>query len=87
VNNTLCNLFYDRGYVHIDKRWRRDILLMFSFQTPLHYAAENGKGDAVEILLRNGANINEKNVKSISVGETDDFEKERESKERERGWD
>jgi hypothetical protein len=40
----------------------------------------------VEILLRNGANINEKDVIYISVGETDDFEKEREKKEsRDRG--
>jgi hypothetical protein len=47
-----------------------------------------GKGDVVEILLRNGANINEKNVRNILVGETDDFEKERESKEREqREWE
>ncbi len=41
----------------------------------------------MEILVRNGANINEKNVKNISVGETDAVEKEREraKKERERG--
>ncbi len=32
----------------------------------------------MEILLRNGTNINEKNVKHISVGETYDFEKKRE---------
>jgi ankyrin repeat protein len=51
---------------------------MFLFQTPLHTAARWGNGDVVEILLRNGANINEKAVKNISVGETDDFEKERE---------
>ncbi len=31
----------------------------------------------MKILLRNGANINEKNVKNTSVGETDDFERER----------
>jgi ankyrin repeat protein len=43
---------------------------MFLFQTPLHSAAQYGKGDVVEILLRNGANINEKDVKNISVGET-----------------
>ncbi len=36
----------------------------------------------MEILLRNGANINEKNV-NISAGETDDFERERGSRERE----
>ena len=42
----------------------------------------------MEILLRNGASINEKDVKNISVGEADDVEKERESKERERGeWE
>ena len=34
------------------------------FQTPLHYAADNGKGDVVEILLRNGANIHEKAVRN-----------------------
>ncbi len=39
----------------------------------------------MEILVRNGANLNEKDVKYISVEETDDFERERESKERERG--
>jgi hypothetical protein len=32
----------------------------------------------VEILVRNGASINEKNVKNISVGEPDNFEEERE---------
>jgi ankyrin repeat protein len=53
----------------------RDIFLMFWFQTPLHYAAAAGKGDVAEILLRNGASINEKNVNHISVGETDDFER------------
>jgi hypothetical protein len=36
----------------------------------------------VEILLRNGANINGKDVKYISIGETADFEKEREKRER-----
>ncbi len=77
MNNAYCNIFYDRRYVYIDKRWRRDIFLMFRFQTPLHLAARNGKGDVVEILLQNGANINEKDVKNISVGETDDFEIER----------
>jgi ankyrin repeat protein len=51
---------------------------MFLFQTPLHLAAFSGKRDVVEILLRNGANINENNVRNISVGETDDFEGERE---------
>ena len=34
------------------------------FQTPLHFAADNGKLDVVEILLRNGANINEKDVRN-----------------------
>ena len=57
-------IFYDRRYVHIHKRWRRDIFLIFVFfQTPLHYAAQNGYGDVVEILLRNGANVHEKNVR------------------------
>jgi hypothetical protein len=36
----------------------------------------------VEILLQNGANINEKTVKHISVGETAYFEKERGRAER-----
>ena len=59
------NIFYDRGYVHIQKRWHRDTFLIFVFfQTPLHWAAENGKGDVVEILLRNGANVNEKEVRN-----------------------
>jgi hypothetical protein len=31
----------------------------------------------VEILVRNGANINEKRVRNISVGEADDFERSR----------
>jgi ankyrin repeat protein len=53
-------------------------------QTPLHWAAVNGKGDAVKILLRNGANINEKNVKNIFVGETDDFERKRKREQRKR---
>ncbi len=38
----------------------------------------------MEILLRNGANINEKAVKNISVGETNDLKKEQgESREKE----
>ncbi len=57
---------------------QRYIFLMFLFQTPLHFAAFSGKGVVVEILVRNGANINEKNVRNTSVGVTDDFEKERE---------
>jgi ankyrin repeat protein len=39
------------------------------FQTPLHDVVREGKGDVVEILLQNGANVNEKNVKIISLGE------------------
>ena len=39
----------------------------------------------MEILVRNGANINEKDVKNISVGETEDQkEREREQRKRER---
>ncbi len=38
----------------------------------------------MEILLRNGANINEKNVKNISVGETEDFERGRERAKKKR---
>jgi hypothetical protein len=62
----------------------RGIFLIFWFQTPLHYAAWEGKGDVVEILVQNGANINEKDVKNISIRETDDFERKRESAEIER---
>jgi hypothetical protein len=47
-----------------------EIFLMYLFQTPLHDAAGNGKGDVVEILLRNGATINEQNAR-ISFGEAD----------------
>jgi hypothetical protein len=43
----------------------------------LALAASNGKGDVVEILLRNGANINEKNVKTTSFGELDDCRREK----------
>ena len=51
-------------YAHILKRYSRDIFLIFVFfQTPLHWASYKGKGDVVEILLRNGANIHEKDVK------------------------
>jgi hypothetical protein len=56
---------------------------MFRFQTPLHQAAGNGKGDVLEILLRNGANINEKDVR-ISSFEKQIAEKG-ESEERETG--
>jgi hypothetical protein len=31
-------------------------------QTLLHHAAGTGRGDVVEILVQNGANINEENV-------------------------
>ncbi len=45
----------------------------------MHMAAGNGNRDVVEILVRNGANINEKDVRNISVVETDDLkEKEKE---------
>ncbi len=37
------------------------------FQTPLLSAAGNGRGDVVEILLLNGANINEKDVRISSL--------------------
>ena len=44
---------------------QRYILIFVFFQTPLHSAAWNGKGDVVEILLRNGANIHETNVRNL----------------------
>ena len=63
MNNASCDIFYDRGYVHIHKRWFSNLILIFViFQTPLHLAADNKDGDIVEILLRNGANIHEKDV-------------------------
>jgi hypothetical protein len=34
-------------------------------------AALRGRGDSVEILLENGANINKKDVKNTSFGKTD----------------
>ena len=43
----------------------RNILIFVFFQTPLHLAAGNGYGDVVEILLRNGANIHEKDVRNF----------------------
>jgi hypothetical protein len=39
---------------------------MLLFQTPLHIAAGNGKDEVLEILLWNGADINEKNARIIS---------------------
>jgi hypothetical protein len=39
------------------------IYLMLSFQTPLHNAIRCGNGFVVEILLRNGANINKIDVR------------------------
>ena len=39
-------------------------MFVFYIQTPLHSAAEEGKGDVVEMLLRNGANVNEKDVRN-----------------------
>ena len=41
-----------------------DIFIYFlTFQTPLHRATNQGQRDIMEILLRNGANINEKSVR------------------------
>lgn len=34
-------------------------------KTPLHLAALHAKGDVLELLLRNGANINEKDVRIV----------------------
>jgi hypothetical protein len=52
---------------------------MILFQTPLHNAAGNGYEDIVEILLRNGANINEKTVRMISFWRNREERMERES--------
>ncbi len=78
--NALCIYFMTEG-MFILARDGVEIYFYVLVQTPLHYAAGNVKGDVVEILLLNGANINEKNVKYISIGETDDFEKEQRERE------
>ena len=46
---------------------QRSLLNFVFFQTPLHLAAANGKRDVVEILLRNGANIHEKDVRNEMI--------------------
>ncbi len=71
-------------YAHIDKRWRRDLFLMFCFQTPLHHAACHG-GDVVEILLRNGANVNDQNVANTFLKKLMIERKKVKEKEKERG--
>ncbi len=71
---------------HWQKRDHRDIVLMLWFQTPLHLAAEKGQGDVVEILVRNGANINDKTVRAISLGEIDNWGRLLFDIERERDW-
>jgi ankyrin repeat protein len=62
--------------------------MMILFQTPLHNAAGNGYEDIVEILLRNGANINEKTVRMTSFWRNREERREREragERERENG--
>jgi hypothetical protein len=56
---------------------------MIWFQTPLHAAAANGEVDVVEILLRNGANINQNDVKIFSFEIMREYEGEQ---EQERGF-
>ncbi len=72
MNNALCDILYDRMFVHIDRDGSEIYFLMYLSQTPLHQAAYNGRGVIMEILLQNGANINDKNVSIHSFGETDD---------------
>ena len=62
MNKSLWILSSGRGFANIHVI-NRSLIFVF-FQTPLHFAAYNGKGDVVEILLRNGANINEKDVRN-----------------------
>jgi ankyrin repeat protein len=63
---------------------------MFRYQTPLHSAAYHGNIDSMKILLQNGANINEKDVRIISLGksvgleEKEELEREKEREERKR---
>lgn len=42
--------------------------LLLLFQTPLHQAVWMGKENVVEILVKNGAKINEKNVRILTQG-------------------
>ena len=56
-------------------------MIFVFFQTPFHLAAWNGKGDVVEILLRNGANIHEKDVR-YHTQRRKERETEREKRER-----
>ncbi len=48
---------------HINKRCPKRSILRFSIQTPLINAALGGNEEIVEILLQNGANINETDVR------------------------
>jgi hypothetical protein len=41
-------------------------MLIFLFQTPLHHAAQGGRGNAAKILGSYGASINEKNVQLLN---------------------
>ena len=54
------NIFHDRGYVNDLKE---EIGNLFSHKTPLHYAAENGHKECIEILIQNGADVNLKEVR------------------------
>ena len=58
--------FINRGFGDIHMRYCQEFSNFVDsfFQTPLHFAAENRKGDIVRILLRNGANSNEEDVRN-----------------------
>ncbi len=62
----MLTLTRDDAYIYI---------LMFWFQTPLHHAAYKKSEDVVEILLRNGATVNNRNVRDSSFWEKQMIEK------------
>jgi hypothetical protein len=60
----LCHLvFVVVGGKFAFSKLMRDIPLISVFQTPLYTIASQGKVDMLEILLINGANVNEANVR------------------------
>ena len=56
-------IFFMTGCMFTFTKMSQRSILNF-FQTPLCLAAKIGKGDVVEILLHNGANIDEKDVRN-----------------------